>query len=488
MKTKRLNLLDTAWLNVETTKAPMHVGGLLTFQLPDDAPADACRQIVDAYRTHTEAYPPWNHCLRPSRMKSMAPEWQLLDEIDTEYHFAHSALPAPGGERELGILASRLHSYPLDFRRPPWESHLIEGLENNRFAIYIKLHHSLIDGVSGMRLLARAMSKSADDLDRPPFWAIEPKKRRKKPADSKPQPGLMQAAAELAGGARHQVTSLPAMAGVVRDMLKGARAHTDAAGLPFSSSSSVLNSRIDSRRRYATQLYSLSEFKQLAKNAEVTINDIVLAVCASALRQYLRELGELPAKPLTAGIPVSVRPADEEEGGNAMTFVVASLATDIEDPEARLAAIAASTRRAKSKLENLSASAITQYTIALMAPFVLALVTGMAGRTRPVFNVTISNLPGPQEELFLHGARMEAFYPTSLVTHGQALNITVHGYRDTLGFGFIGCGDTLPSLQRIAIYAGEAVDELRRLYGPKTAGSAASADKRKQPSKRKTAG
>ncbi len=488
MKTKRLNLLDTAWLNVETARAPMHVGGLLTFHIPDDAPADFCHQLVDAYRAHTRAYPPWSHCLRATRMRSVAPEWQVLDEIDTEYHFSHSALPAPGGELELGILASQLHSHPLDFRRPPWECHIIEGLENNRFAMYLKVHHSLIDGVSGMRMLARSLAQTANDMDRPPFWAIEPQKRRKKPADDRPQAGLWRAASEFAGGARDQVTSLPALASVLRDMPKGARSHADAGGLPFSAASTLLNSRIDSRRRYATQMYSLAEFKQLAKNAGVTVNDIVLAVCAGALRRYLRELGELPKKPLTAGIPVSVRPTDAEEGGNAMTFIVASLGTDVEDPEARLDVIAASTRRAKEKLQRLSASAITQYTIALMAPYILSLITGMGGRMRPVFNVTISNLPGPKKKLYIRGAEMEAFYPTSLVTHGQALNITVHGYRDTLGFGFIGCGETLPSLQRLAVYAGEAVDELRALYGPERAGSATPETRGKRSAGRKSAG
>lgn len=465
MDSKRLNLVDTAWLNVETERAPMHVGGLLTFRMPDGAPADLPRRIVEHYHAFTKAQPPWNHRLRSGRLSNVAPEWELLDEIDVEYHFRHSALPAPGGEVALGELASRLHSHPLDFRRPPWEAHLIEGLEGNRFAMYVKVHHSLIDGVAGMRLLARALTDDATDMERPPFWAIEPKKRRRRSPDEV-RPGLYRAVAELVGEARDQVSSLPGFGGIVRDMLNAARHKGGAVGLPFSSASSILNGRIETQRRYATQLYSLSEFKALAKNAEVTVNDIVLAICGGGLRKYLRDIGELPSKPLTAGIPVSVRPADDdEEAGNALTFIVANLATDIEDPVERLAAVAKSTSHAKKNLGKLSAAAITQYTVALMAPYVLSLVSGMAGRTRPVFNVTVSNLPGPEGPLFIQGAEMEAFYPTSLVTHGQALNITVHGYADTLGFGFMGCRETLPSLQRLAVFTGEALDELRALYG-----------------------
>ena len=485
METKRLNLVDTAWLNVETENAPMQVGGLLTFRMPDDAPKDLPRRIVEHYHSFTKAYSPWNHRLRAGRLRNVAPEWELLDEIDVEYHFRHSALPYPGGERELGELASRLHSHPLDFRHPPWEAHLIEGLEGNRFAIYIKLHHSLIDGIAGMRQLARALTDDASDMDRPPFWAVQPKKRRKR-GPSEVRPGLYRAVAELMGGAAEQVGSLPGFARIVRSMLKSARSSTGTAGLPFSSSSSVLNSRIQSQRRYATQLYSLSEFKALAANAHVTINDIVLAICGGALRRYLREIGELPKRPLTAGIPVSVRPADDQEAGNAITFIVANLGTDIESTTERLHTIADSTLRAKRELARLSAASITQYTVALMAPYILSLVTGMGGRTRPVFNVTVSNVPGPPGPLYLMGAEMEAFYPTSLVTHGQALNITVHGYGDTLGFGFIGCRETLPSMQRLAVYAGETLDELRAAYGDSANAKPEKtrATRRKQPARR----
>lgn len=474
MQTKRLNLVDTAWLNVDTPNAPMQVGGLLTFQLPDDAPADFCATLFERWRTHAVAERPWNQRLRGGRWRNVAPEWELLDSVDIEYHFRHSALPSPGGELELGTLTSRLHSNPIDLTRPPWECHLIEGLAGNRFALYLKIHHSLLDGVAGMRLLARALAQDPAERDRPPFWAIAPKKSSRSKTPDAQRPGLYRAAAQIVGEASEQVSSLSGFAGIVRDMLRSARSGTGSMGLPFAAPSSVLNGRITSPRRYATQLYSLAEFKSLAANAGVTINDIILTVCGTALQRYLHEIGELPSRDLTAGIPVSVRPADEaddEELGNAITFIIANLATTENDTATRLARIAESTRSAKASLEKLSGAAITQYTVALMAPYILSLVSGMAGRTRPVFNVTISNLPGPKEELFVEGARMEAFFPTSLVTHGQALNITIHGYADTLGFGFIGCRDSLPSLQHIAVYAGEALDELRALYGSKTSKS-----------------
>lgn len=465
MKTKRLNLVDAAWLNVETANAPMQVGGLLTFQIPDDAPANFCQRVYEQWREYSRVERPWNQRLGHGRLRSVAPEWELLDEIDVDYHFRHSALPAPGGELELGTLTSRLHSHPIDFERPPWECHLIEGLAGRRFALYLKIHHSLLDGVAGMRLLAHALAIDPAERDRSPFWAIEPRKRKRRRPEEQ-QAGLYRATAQLIQDTRDQVTSLAGFAGVVRDMLGAARSGHHAMGLPFAAPSSVLNGRIDATRRYATQLYSLSELKQLARDAGVTVNDIVLTICASALRRYLTDIDALPTKPLTAGIPVAVRPTGKDEHGNAITFIISTLATHEPDIRKRLEIISSSTRSAKASLEKLSASAITQYTVALMAPYVLSLVTGMAGRTRPVFNVTVSNLPGPRKPLYINGARMEAFYPTSLVTHGQALNITVHGYADTLGFGFIGCRDSLPSMQNLAVYSGEALEELKSIYQP----------------------
>lgn len=468
MRTRRLNLLDMIWLNVDSAATPMHVGGLLTFQLPDDAPDDFCQQLVDWYRSHERVYAPWNRYLQPARLKGMGRQWQLLDSIDTEYHFRHSALPEPGGERELGILTSRLHGYALDMRRPPWECHLIEGLENNRFAIYLKAHHALVDSVRGMRLLFGALTEDAADRQQPPFWSIEKPQDDTPDVRHDPQPGLMRAAAELVGGARDQAASLPALVWGLRDMLRGARANADAAGAAFSSAATIFNVRVDARRRYATQLFSLSEFERLAANAGVTLNDMVLAVCAGGLRRYLRELGELPGKSLTAGVPVTVRPADAtHEQEDALTFMVASLGTAVADAEQRLDIIAAATRQAREKLGRLSSSAITQHTVAMMAPHILSSLTGMSGRMRPVCNVAISYVPGPDKPLYARGAPLEAIYPTSFVTHGQALNITVHGYCDTLGFGFIGCGETLPSLQRLAVHTGEALDELRQLFACK---------------------
>ena len=192
---------------------------------------------------------------------------------------------------------------------------------------------------------------------------------------------------------------------------------------------------------------------------------MVLWLCSTALRRFLKEANSLPHRALTAGIPVNVRPADDQSAGTAISFIMANLATDVADPRKRLKAISASARNAKEHLQSLPRAALTQYTMLVMAPYILQLLSGMGGRTRPVFNVTISNVPGPDKPLYLNGAQLEAMYPVSLLSHGQAINITCVSYNGSVNFGFTGARDTLPHMQNIAVYTGEALEELEKLYG-----------------------
>lgn len=462
---KNLNPLDASWLMVESRDTPMHVGGLLRFSLPEDAPADFLGRLMDEFRRTRKFSPPWNHRLRTPGLKGLMPAWETEDDIDLEHHVRHSALPRPGGERELGQLIARLHSQPLDLTRPPWECVLIEGLADNQFALYVKMHHSLIDGISGIKLLEKAMSpdpKASRKL--PPFWAagaIARKAAGKRPRAPAPTPA--EAIGSLVDMVREQVGSLPDIARAFGSMVGALRNKEETLQVPFEAPMSIINGRIHGQRRFATQRFDLARLKKLAEAGSATLNDIVLALCGGALRRFLVEIGELPEQTMTAGIPVSVRPKDDEGTGNAITFIISTLGTDIDDPRERLAAITASTRRAKAHVQNLPRRAMTQYTVLLMAPYMLSLLTGVGGRTRPMFNITISNVPGPDRPLYYRGARLEAAYPVSLVTHGQALNITCQSYNGFLAFGFTGCRDTLPHMQRLATYTGKALEELEEV-------------------------
>ena len=458
--TKRLNPLDASWLAVDSIDTPMHVASLLTFKVPDDAPEDFAAKLFAQLKSHTEAYPPWNLKLKSPALRRILPVWTYDEDLDMDYHVRHSALPKPGGERELGVLVSRLHSRQLDFTRPLWEATLIEGLENNRIALYTKMHHSLVDGISGMRMLQRTMGESATASKKmPPPWAAPPPE--KAPRDEEPPLSPEGAMSGVVTGLRKQASSVPELGRALARLMKGGDNKELIA--PFAAPVSVLNGRITGARRFATQTYDLAHLKGLAKKADATLNDIVLWLCSTALRNFLKEAHHLPGKAMTAGIPVNIRPADDQGHGTAISFIMASLGTDIADPKKRLKAITTSMRHAKDHLQSLPRSALTQYTMLVMAPYILSLVTGIGGRTRPVFNVTISNVPGPDKPLYFQGAMLEAMYPISLLAHGGALNITCVSYDGKLNFGFTGARDTLPKMQRLAVYTGEALEELEKV-------------------------
>lgn len=483
MKTIRLNPLDAAWIVTESRATPNHVGGLLQFKLPDNASQDFMREMMAEFRGHRQFAPPWNLRLQPSFNKSPLRSWVQDDNIDLEYHVRHAALPWPGGERELGELVGRLQSTPLDLSRPPWECTIIEGLEGNRFALFIKMHHSLIDGISGVKLLQRSMSADREhSVDLPPFWASGKKNHDAQP---KAHEAMMPTVTHAIAGAMHelrmQAISIPQLALAFGKMVRNAVSPQHSMALPFEAPRSVLNGRVREKRRFATQQFSLQRMKDLAHAADCTLNDIVLAICGGALRRFLAERNSLPDKSLTAGIPVSVRPKDDEGSGNAITFIVSTLGTDQGDVRSRLDAIRDSVHRAKEHVQSLPRQAMMQYTVLLMAPTILTLLTGIGGRTRPMFNITISNVPGPDTPLYFRGAEMVATYPASIVTHGQALNITCQSYAGYMNFGFTGCHSSMPSMQRLAVYTADALAELEAAFLPAASPKAERAKPAKAP-------
>lgn len=225
------------------------------------------------------------------------------------------------------------------------------------------------------------------------------------------------------------------------------------------------NGRIGRNRRFATQQVSLDRLRAVAKSANGTVNDVVLTLAGASLRKFLLERGALPERPLLAMVPVSGRSKEDTGGGNAVGAMLASLGTDVADPAKRLHAVIASTKAGKEQLQGMSREAVVQFGMMLFSPFGLQVGTGLVGRIRPVFNVVVSNVPGPETPLYFRGARLEASYPMSIPVHGLALNITCQSYNGTLNFGFIACRDTLPHMQRIAVYTGEALTELRARTG-----------------------
>lgn len=463
----RLGLQDLIFIYGETSSSKMHVAGLLPFTPPADAPRDYLRQMIDEAR-HQEVMAPWNRKLAHPRLQfSPVHTWVTDTDFDFDYHIRRSALASPGDERELGILVSRLHSNHLDLTRPPWEIHVIEGLEGGRFALYMKIHHALVDGYSAMRMLARSLSTDPESRDTRMFFNVPPPKRARRDPDTSANPltstlrALGGFGSAVAGGVGSAVDLTTAL---VNTQIRRDGGYAQIAG-SASAPHSILNARISRNRRFATQQYEFDRLKALSSQHGSTINDVALTIIGGGLRKFLNDFDKLPDRSLIAFLPVNVRPKGDEGGGNAVGAILAPMGTDIEDPVERLEAITAATRASKAQLQTMSPTAIVAYSAALLAPAggqVAGALTGVQPPWPYTFNLCVSNVPGPREPLYFNGSRLEATYPVSIPIHGMALNITLQSYADTMNFGFVGCRDALPHLQRLAVYTGDALDELEK--------------------------
>lgn len=477
------NAVDRWFFAIDAADVPSHVAVMATYAIPDGAPDDFVRRLADDMRASRTFAAPFNYRLKRTALRRVAPELEILpnEDIDVDYHFRHSALPQPAGERELGVLVSRLFSRPLDPHKPLWEVHLIEGLDDStRFAWFFKVHHGLMDGMGGMRRFTEMMSRDADSDELRPIWTLTSRSRPRSPDDGWTP---AQVPGQVVGLARSAVTSATALASSAAGLaVERVRSTDDALAVPYGAPMSVLNGRVGQQRRFATQSYDMDRIVAVAKGFDVTVNDVFLALCAGGLRAYLIELGELPDSSLTVGIPVSVRDPGDEESSNAISAVLTSLRTDIDDPVARIRAISASSGVAKRNLLKLPAPARNLFGAVILSPLAVTQFSGLAGRTPPPFNLLVSSVPGPKEPLYLRRARLEGLYPLSIVSHGQALNISADSMSGRFNIGILGCRDTLPSLQRLAVHTGEALEELEAALAAEQERPAKQNRRQKQPS------
>jgi len=432
-------LNDSMFLIPESRDQPMHVGGLQLFDLPQGAGRGYLRELYEASIAVEQVAPVFRK--RPHRSALTLGQWTWVEDsdIDLEHHVRHSALPEPGRVRELLALTSRLHGTLLDRKRPLWEAHLIEGLEGNRFAVYTKLHHALMDGVSATRLLTRSLSTDPDARDVTPPWQATDDARPHRSARSPLSlPGqALQAGIDAVG-------LIPTLLKLASDGLS-----SQATVLPLQAPRSMLNVAITGSRRFAAESWSLTRIKAVARAANATVNDVLLAMCAGALRVYLLEREALPAAPLVAMTPVSLRKDDSPESSNAVGAILCNLATDVEHPGARLVAIRQSMLSGKAALADLNQAQVSALSAVAVAPLLLNSVMALHRVSPPPFNLVISNVVGSPDPLYWNGARMTGTYPLSIPLDGQALNITLTSYDGQVHVGIVGCRRSVPHLQRL---------------------------------------
>ncbi len=459
----RLSALDAYFLYLESPETPMHFGSLTIF-----GPAAASgEKLFESFRDHTVArfdlLPSYRRWPRTMPLAIDHPVWVDADDLDLDYHIRHMALPRPGTMEQLRNLVAQLHMTLLDRRRPLWQYYLIEGLEAGGFAVYAKVHHADMDGVAGLGTLPFIYDFAPEP---PPIGAAS---ARVSEAES---PGFAKligvAFADFFRQGVRLVGSLPAAARTVAKIAW--RPGKDLGHLitvARNTPKTIFNTSISGRRSFGTASVSLSEAKEVAKARDATINDVVLATCAGALRRYLSERGALPDAPLTVAMPASLRGLDDSQLNNQVLFTLCKLATDLTEPLQRLAAAKASSQGAKGLFADLKEVLTTEISV-IGAPIVitgLARLFGMTGAADllpPVANVIISNLPGPRKPMYFAGAAAVHYFPVSIPYHGLALNVTVQSYLDNLEFGVVACRAAVPDAQRIA---SSLVEEFEALKG-----------------------
>ena len=461
-----LSGMDAAFLHMETPETPMHVGGLILFELPAGYAGDYYEDVKAhiARRMHLASVFTRKLALMPFELAN--PVWVEDDDVDLDYHVRRVVLSRPGSMAQLEAYVGRLHSSLLDRSRPLWEFYVIEGLQDGRIGFYIKAHHAAMDGAAGA-VLATAI------LD------ATPQPRTVKPPRARRPVHEALGVAELAGAALKNtavqyvklIKLLPVVARVAAKIAlppkdeNGQRGRRLPKGWALGPRTSF-NVAITNQRVFAAQSLPLAEVKGIARQLDVTLNDVVMALCSSALRRYLEQHDELPKKSLVAGVPVSVREAGNTDMNNQATVMLVSLATNIDDPLDRLMAIHAASIDSKRFTGSVKA-AIPMDFPSFGAPWLLTGMVSLLGRTKlvnslpPVTNVVISNVPGPQLPLYMAGAKMVTNYPVSIPAHGMALNITVQSYNGSLDFGLTACRRAVPDVRDIADHLVQALAELQ---------------------------
>ncbi|HSE08599.1 MAG TPA: wax ester/triacylglycerol synthase family O-acyltransferase [Nocardioidaceae bacterium] len=480
---RQLNALDAQFLNVESPTTVGHVGSLILLDpstVPDGVwDLEAVRGVMEA-RLHLAA--PLRQRLVEVPLGLGRPYWVDDPHFDLEFHLRELALPAPGSREQLGEQVARIHSRPLDRTRPLWEAYVITGLEDGKVAYYSKIHHAAIDGISGAEILETILD-------------VSPEPREVEVAEKDDGSGRLPSMLELVrrGLTSAAMNPLELLRTVPRSLsyldelpgasnFPGAGLVSDAAGMvsrllggggrvghrELHAPRTPFNGRITPHRRFAFGSVPLDEVKTIKNHFGMTVNDVVMTLTASALRKWLLDHDALPDVPLVVAVPVSVKTEDQRgELGNHVSVMTAELPTHLADPHERLEFMRAAMVDAKRHFEAVPATLLQDLShviptalsgLAARGLFNLATVPGV------LFNLFVSNVPGPQIPLYIAGAKVEGVYPVSAVTDWTGgLNITLFSYDGNLDFGLIACREMVPDVWHLIGYLQEATEELVEL-------------------------
>ncbi|HYZ93334.1 MAG TPA: wax ester/triacylglycerol synthase family O-acyltransferase [Actinomycetota bacterium] len=453
---ERLTGLDAGFLYMETPTLHMHTLKISVVD-PSSIPGGYSFQLFkDVLEDRLHLLPPFRRRIVEVPLRVHHPVWIEDPSFDLSHHVRRVGCPAPGGMHEFAELVSDIASRQLERHRPLWEIWVIEGLEDGNVAFVAKIHHSVADGIAAASLLANV---AADLTGQPEAeeWRGEP------------VPGRWALFRDAAKDLGRELLGLPRLVrSTVRNMraVRSKRADADIAPpLPFQTPKTRFNTSLTPHRTFTMSTLSLEDVKKVKNAFDATVNDVILAVVAGALRRYLTERSELPDRPLVAGVPVSTAADPERLGGNKVSNMFTALRTDLEDPIERLHAIHEVTKAAK-EFHNVLGSEMLRDWSEITPPRPFAWFMRMysrrelAARHRPPINLVVSNVPGPRTPLSIAGANIVALYSMGPILEGIGLNVTVWSYVDSINFGLVSCPEFAPDLWALTDALGDELAEL----------------------------
>ncbi len=463
---RNLSGVDGSFLHLETLDTPMHVGALYVLAPPVDPEPDFAEEIRRQLRPRLALAPFFRARLAAMPLQFANPVWIDGGMPDFSHHLRHVVLPEAAGFAELEACVGALHSQRLDRRFPLWELTTIAGLPGGEMGMYLKVHHAALDGVSGMALADSLFDFTPEPAEVPDAWCAG--------VAAAEEAGIRQRLGAAFSHTAEQygklVRNLPEAWQLLTNMLQSA-GRGSAPGMQQNLAlgpRTPLNMAITGERGFAAVSLSLAGVKQLARRHAVTLNDVVLTLCSGALRQYLQVHGGVPRKSLVAAMPVSLRAAGNTEMTTLAALTLVRLATNLADPLRRLHAVRSAAGAAKALTRRASPIIPTDFP-SLGVPWLVGGLawlygrSGLANRLPPLANLAISNVPGPQQPLYLAGGQVRACWPLSIVHHGLGLNITVFSYCDSLDFGFTVAQDAVPDVALLAQALTAAYAELDEL-------------------------
>jgi diacylglycerol O-acyltransferase / wax synthase len=478
---RQLTALDQQFLALENSRNYGHIGALSVYD-PSTAPGGTLTlpRLQSLITERLPLVPPFRWRLVQVPFNLDYGYWIDDPEFDIEFHVRELALAPPGTDAQLADQVARIYARPLDRARPLWELYLIHGLPNDRVAIMSKIHHAVIDGISGAEIMGILFDRTPEIREPPPPL---PETRDQPPSElgmlARGALGVPRYPLRLLRSvprALPNVEEVPQLAGIpgfrqagwvastAQRLLRRGRVVGHASLTPPRTS---FNGRVSPHRRYAFGGLPLRDVKELKDHYACTVNDVVVAICAGAVRRWLTEHGELPDQPLVAQIPVSVR-SKEQEGtyGNRILLMTALLHTEVADPVERVRQTHESLAEMKERYRALPAELLQDANqfippalFSRAASLTFSLSASRAGH--PSWNLVVSNVPGPQAALYMAGARLESHYPISVITDGMGLNITVMSYLGNLDFGIVADRQQMPDVWSLIGWLGDALEELR---------------------------